>query len=184
MPLDDDDSDTDSMPPGTAFCYSSSDDDENTRAAKPIAHKRTPQPQPPAAAPQLPVPPDPPDNSDLDPTAYQPPKLGLMMPNGPALKHPAAKLLLEIAVDGIDTGITQEYPLEVLEAAIHRGAHPSAQELAAATALRLEILEKVQQGFARLIPWKVLKTQLPRLLKLSPIAAIPHKSRAYRMILD
>lgn len=107
-----------------------------------------------------------------------------MRPNGPALAHPAARMLLEIATEGPQTGIDLEYPVELLEAAVQRGAHPSAQQLDAATVLRNETLEKVQQGFARLVPWNVLRNQLPKQLKLSPIAAIPHKSRSYRMILD
>ena len=107
-----------------------------------------------------------------------------MRPNGPALRHPSAKLLLVISEDGPDTGIEIEYPIELLEEALRRGAHPSAQQLEAATALRNETLEKVQQGFAHLISWKLLRKKLPAKLKLSPIAAIPHKSRAFRMILD
>ena len=93
-------------------------------------------------------------------------------------------MLLEFATSGPPTGIDVEHPLDVLEAAIARGAHPSAEQLEAASALREETLEKVAQGFARLIPWTDLRKCLPRKLKLSPIAAIPHKSRAYRMILD
>eukprot|EP00797_Seminavis_robusta_P014093 Sro2145_g316350.1 n/a (258) ;mRNA; f:5112-6003 len=74
--------------------------------------------------------------------------------------------------------------MEALEAAIKRGAHPSAQAPEAATALRKEVEEKVAQGYARLIPWTELKKSLPSNIRISPIAAIPHKSRAYRMILD
>ena len=107
-----------------------------------------------------------------------------MRPNGPALLHPAAPMLLDFAEKGPPTGIDINYTLDVLETAIARGAHPSAQQLDAAKALHAETLEKVEQGFARLIPWAELKKHLPPNLKLSPIAAIPHKSRAFRMILD
>ena len=72
----------------------------------------------------------------------------------------------------------------MLEAAIAKGAHPSALVPEAATQLRNETLEKVEQGYARLVTWDELKHNLPRNLKISPIAAIPHKSRGYRMILD
>ena len=115
---------------------------------------------------------------------YKKPRIGLMRPNGPALHHPAAKLLLHMSEEGPSVGIDCEYPLKVLLEAIQRGAHPTAQQADAAAALRAETLEKVDQGFAKLIPWKELLKQLPAKLKLSPIAAIPHKSRAYRMILD
>lgn len=108
-----------------------------------------------------------------------------MFPNGPAKTHPAYSLLRDIATSGPSTGIdATTLPLHVLEAAVQHGAHPSAQQPDAAAALRRETLEKVQQGFARLIPWRILKKLLPKLLKISPIAAIPHKSRAFRMILD
>jgi hypothetical protein len=42
--------------------------------------------------------------------------------------------------------------------------------------LREETLEKVTQGYARLVTWAELKLDLPKDLKISPIAAIPLKS--------
>jgi hypothetical protein len=45
-------------------------------------------------------------------------------------------------------------------------------------------MRKVDEGFARIVPWKVFRAQLPAKLKVSPIAAIPHKSGMFRMILD
>jgi hypothetical protein len=47
-----------------------------------------------------------------------------------------------------------------------------------------KMMDKVKQGFARIIPWKELCKNLPSKLKASPIAAIPHKSCLFRMILD
>ena len=68
------------------------------------------------------------------------------------------------------------------------GAHPSAETPKATAALRKKALEKVNQNFAKLIPWRKIRKQLLRGLhkntKVSPIAAIPHKSRLFRMILD
>ena len=107
-----------------------------------------------------------------------------MRPNGPALAHPAAARLLQVADEGPPIGISLDYPVELLDSAVRRGAHPTAQQLDAARALRLETLEKVQHGFAQIIPWQRLRKKLPQRLKISPIAAIPHKSRQYRMILD
>jgi hypothetical protein len=74
--------------------------------------------------------------------------------------------------------------MDMLEAAIEKGSHPSAMEPEAAGQLREETLEKVAQGYARLVTWAELKRDPPKNLKISPIAAIPHKSRGYRMILD
>lgn len=55
----------------------------------------------------------------------------------------------------------------------------------AAQKLRAESLEKVlDQGFVRLVKWNDIKDKPPAQLKISPIAAIPHKSRQFCMILD
>ena len=107
-----------------------------------------------------------------------------MLPTGPALEHPAAPLLLQYATSGCPATVTDPFPLEALEAAIKRGAHPSARAPKAAAALLKETQEKVGQGYARLIPWEELKQNLPKNIRISPIAAIPHKSRDFRMILD
>jgi hypothetical protein len=45
-------------------------------------------------------------------------------------------------------------------------------------------LEKVEQGYAQLVPWDDIKNNPPKNLKISPIAVIPHKSRGYCMVLD
>ena len=107
-----------------------------------------------------------------------------MAPSGRALEHPFAQTLLEYARNGCPADTGEQWTMEQLEAAIKKGAHPSAQEPEAARQLINETLEKVEQGFARLIPLEDLKKDPPKNLKMSPIAAIPHKSRGYRAILD
>jgi hypothetical protein len=109
---------------------------------------------------------------------------GLMAPSGEALKHPAAPLLLKIATQGCKADCGEPWTLEMLETAVKKGAHPSAKEPEAARELRRETIEKVEQGYARIERWDDLKKNPPRNLKVSPIAAIPHKSRLWRMILD
>jgi hypothetical protein len=47
-----------------------------------------------------------------------------------------------------------------------------------------EIREKVRTKQARVVEWDAIKDNPPTELKISPIAAIPHKSKAYRSILD
>ena len=89
-----------------------------------------PRPSPPPAAPPPPTPDPNNDLSDIQ-RKHHPPAIGLMRPNGPALQHPAAQLLIEFATEGPATGIDLEHPLEVLQAAIERGAHPSAAQLEA-----------------------------------------------------
>ena len=115
---------------------------------------------------------------------YQSVFKGLMAPSGAALNHPAAPLLLELATLGCPADIGEAWTLEMLEEAIRKGAHPSAMEPEPAAQLRAETLEKVEQGYARLVAWDSVKHNPPKTLKISPIAAIPHKSRGFRMILD
>jgi hypothetical protein len=47
-----------------------------------------------------------------------------------------------------------------------------------------EITEKVRAQQASIVQWNDIKADPPRDLKVSPIAMVPHKSRAYRAILD
>lgn len=75
--------------------------------------------------------------------------------------------------------------MEMLEAVIEKGSHHSALQPNAAGQLHHEgTLEKVAQGYARLVTWEEIENNLPINLKISPIAAIPHKSHSYHMILD
>jgi hypothetical protein len=111
-----------------------------------------------------------------------------MSPGPLALHHPAAPLLQTFATAGCPVDITDQWTLAQLEEVIAYGSHPSAQDPVAAKACRTEALEKVAQGFCKVIPWSELRAAFvngycPN-LKLSPIAAIPHKSRLFRMILD
>jgi hypothetical protein len=107
---------------------------------------------------------------------YQNTFKGLMAPSGEALLHPAAPLLLEIATLGCKADVGEAWTMEMLEAAIKKGAHPSALQPDAAGQLWEETLEKVAQGYARLVTWAEIKNNPPKNLKISPIAAIPHKS--------
>ena len=110
--------------------------------------------------------------------------VGLVMPSGPALAHPAALMLVEFATVGCDAAINMQWTREMIEAAIARGAHPSTQLPEPAAQLWQETLEKIEQGYARLVAWDSIKDNPPPNLKISPIAAIPHKSHGYQMILD
>jgi hypothetical protein len=44
--------------------------------------------------------------------------------------------------------------------------------------------KKVAVGQATIVDWDSIKDNLPMQLKISPVAAIPHKSRGLRLILD
>lgn len=67
---------------------------------------------------------------------------------------------------------------------MEKGAHSSATNPVAAKALHDKTMKQIEGGFARLVPWSILREKLLAQLKLSAIAAIPHKSRAFRKILD
>ena len=47
-----------------------------------------------------------------------------------------------------------------------------------------EVAEKVKSGQAKLVAWESIKDNPPTELKISPITAIPHKSKQFRSILD
>ncbi len=71
-----------------------------------------------------------------------------------------------------------------MQAAITQGPHKSALEPAVIEHFRIEIKEKVNKGQARVVLWDDIKDAPPSQLKISAVAAIPHKSRAFRSILD
>ncbi len=47
-----------------------------------------------------------------------------------------------------------------------------------------ESLEKAEQGFCQLVHWDYIKASPSENLKISPVAAIPHKSQQFCMILN
>ena len=108
-----------------------------------------------------------------------------MCPAGLALHHPAANLLKEWATYGCPTQTGKPWTREELQAAIKRGPHRSALSNEAITHFKAEVDDKeVSAGQAKLIAWDSIKDNPPPELKISPIAAIPHKSKQCRSILD
>ena len=71
-----------------------------------------------------------------------------------------------------------------MQEAVDRGPHQSALSDEAITHFRAEVDEKIKSGQARLVAWDSIKDDPPGELKISPIAAIPHKSKQFRSILD
>ena len=103
---------------------------------------------------------------------------------GLALHHPAAELLLEYAMKGCPAQTGKQWTRDELQSAIDKGPHVSALVPDAMRQLQLEVEEKVAKGQVRVVEWDDIKHNPPPELKISPIAMIPHKSRAYRAILD
>ena len=69
-------------------------------------------------------------------------------------------------------------------AAVARGPHQSALTPNVLNHFAAEAIKKVRTNQARIVAWYNIKDNPPPQLKISPIAAIPHKSKAYRSILD
>jgi hypothetical protein len=64
------------------------------------------------------------------------------------------------------------------------GPHQSALSPKALAHFADKAVEKVRTRQARIVLWDDIKDNPPEQLKISPIAAIPHKSKAFRSILD
>ena len=61
-----------------------------------------------------------------------------------------------------------------------RGPHDSALEEEAITNFADKPKEKVASNQARLVCYKIFKGYFPTKMKVSPIAATPHKSKAFK----
>ena len=119
-------------------------------------------------------------------TTHQKPSIkvvGHMLPRNRALKHEAAAELLQYATNGCPVNCGEQWSIKRLQAAIDAGPCTSASSKEAIQACRKEILEKVNEGHCRIIDWNDIKDNPHKNLKISPIAAIQHKSRLFRMIL-
>ena len=109
----------------------------------------------------------------------------LMEPQPPyAVQHEAIPLLNSYAAGGCPVDCGPDWSKEHILAMLAHGPHKSAMATAAIKQLRHETTEKIAQGYARVVRWSEIKTDIPKKLKLSPVAMIPHKSKAYRCILD
>ena len=110
--------------------------------------------------------------------------VGLMYPTGLALNHPTASLLVEFGTNGCPVDCGAPWTIQQLQTAVDYAAHPSMQHPEAAKYLRKKTIEKVTQGYACPVEWDSIKDNPPEQLKVAPIAAIPHKTRHFRAILD
>ncbi len=107
-----------------------------------------------------------------------------MCPTGCALHHPAAELLNQWATFGFPTNTGNPWSKEEMWAAVASGTHQSALALAALEHFAAEATKKVRTNQARIVAWDDIKDDPPPQLKISPIAAIPNKSKAYQSIFN
>jgi len=109
---------------------------------------------------------------------------GQMCPQNLALHHPAAATLLQYATGGCPVLSGQPWSLHEIEAAIARGNHASALSPAAVAFHASQLEVKLAEQQCRVVAWDEIKHNHPAQLKVSPLAMVPHKSRAFRAILD
>jgi len=125
-----------------------------------------------------------PDAYNTVQSKYQKTFQGRMRPHPSVCHHPAYPTLLEYATNGCPVDCGESWTIDMLTAAIARGNHASANAPDAARCLREEAMEKVHQGYARIVKWEDIAQDPHPNLKISPLAAVPHKSCIYRAILD
>jgi hypothetical protein len=111
-------------------------------------------------------------------------KSDLMFPRTYSEFHNATPMLKSYAKKGCPVDCGPEWTREKILLLLRRGPHRSSKNKNATRQLRLETKEKVKCGYARVVRWGDVKTNLPAKLKISPVAMIPHKSKAFRCILD
>jgi hypothetical protein len=85
---------------------------------------------------------------------------------------------------GCPTKTGRPWSIEEMWEAVARGAHQLSRSPEALAHFASESAEKIRVGQAKLVLWDDIKDNPPPQLKISPIAAIPHKSKAFRSILD
>jgi hypothetical protein len=100
------------------------------------------------------------------------------------MNHLAGDLLWEYATYGCPTKAKAPWKKEEVWEAVARGPHASAMSAEALEHFRLEAEEQVKCGQAKIVLWDDTKDTPPPQMKVSPIAAIPHKSKAFWSILD
>ena len=108
----------------------------------------------------------------------------LMYPRQQAIHHPSYDRLLEYATVGCPADCGADWTEEHIMSTIKHGPHSSTMKAPTLKALHIEVQEKIKQGYARQILFGELRKNIPKNLKISHVAMIPHKSRDYRTILD
>ena len=113
-----------------------------------------------------------------------PSRAKVMDPQKLALSHPAGPLLKYYADQGCPVDCGKDWSREHIEALLRRGPHISAKNPDAIRALNEETKGKVANGYSKIERYGDIKHNLPKKLKISPVAMVPHKSRQFRTILD
>ena len=108
--------------------------------------------------------------------------IGFMCPSGISLEHPMADLLLSYAEEGCTVDCGEDWSTEQMQKAIDDGSHIKPSDTAEAEYAWKEASQKQEEGYCTTLRWSDISDKHPKQLKVSPIAAIPHKSRPFRVI--
>jgi hypothetical protein len=107
-----------------------------------------------------------------------------MCPAGIATLHPAGELLVKWSQLGWPTKMGRPWSKEEMWEAVACEPHKFSLSPEALAHFVEESVTKVKAGQAKLVLWEEIKDDPPPQLKILPIAAIPHKSKAFWSILD
>jgi hypothetical protein len=107
-----------------------------------------------------------------------------MCPAGIAMAHQAGDLLAELYQLGCPTKTGRPWSKKEMWEAVAQGPHQLSLSPKALAHFAEESVEKIKAGQAKLVLWNNIKDNPPTQLKISPIVAIPHKSKAFCSILD
>jgi hypothetical protein len=107
-----------------------------------------------------------------------------MHPKGLTLYHPAASLLKEYTKFGCPTQSSKPWTKAEMWELVAQGPHWSTLLSEAIKYFWLKSIAKVVAKQAILVQWDGIKENPPLQVEISPIAAIPHKSKAFFSILD
>ena len=106
-----------------------------------------------------------------------------MWPRNYALNHPVVPLIFNYAQHWCPVDCFEDWTLEQIIFMLKLYPHVSAKLSEATQQLREKTLEKCKNYYARVIIFGDIRHKLPTKFKISPVAMIPHKIKAYRCIL-
>ena len=108
-----------------------------------------------------------------------------MFPQLPyAVHHDAIPLMKGYAQDGCPLDCGKYWSCENIEVMPKRGPHRSANRKKAVRQLRQETEDKAKHKYAIIVKWGYKKNDIPKKLKMSPVAMIPHKSKPFICIAE
>ncbi len=117
-------------------------------------------------------------------TQEQPAYRNKMCLKGLALDHPAAATLKDYATYGCLAKTGKPWTKAEIWEAVEQGPHALVLLVEALEHFKQEAAKKVAMGQATIVEWDEIKDNPPTQTKVLPIAAIPHKSKAFESILD